>query len=237
MYRDQSQQMRIISFTLYGDNPLYTEGAIKNLEYSKVIYPGWTCRFYCDRNSVPVSVVHTIKQKGGEVVMMETMSDTYNYAPSLWRMNPFMDSMCSYFISRDTDSRLSFREKAAVDEWIRSGKSLHLLHDHAAHTSPVLAGMFGARGNCLPDFDRILDEYMKGDTYFRFGVDQRFLNRVIFPRFIDDYLSHNDILDQHGKTLSHTSFPKLANNYLDTGQSFVGQTILVEKARPKPHRR
>ena len=37
---------RIISFSLWGDNPLYTLGSIANCEVAAAIYPGWNCRFY-----------------------------------------------------------------------------------------------------------------------------------------------------------------------------------------------
>ena len=228
--------MKIISFCLYGDNPLYTEGALINLEYAKIVYPEWKCRFYCDRNSVPPRVLRELEQGGGELILMEDACRELNYAPSLWRMKPFADSSCSHFLVRDTDSRLSFREKAAVDEWIASGKTLHLLHDHKAHVSPVMAGLFGAKGNSLPDFARLLDRYMQSDTYLRFGLDQRFMNRVILPLFAEDYLSHNDMLDQHDSTLRHIRFPVLEKNFLAADQSFVGQTISVQNAMPKPHR-
>jgi hypothetical protein len=39
---------KIISFSLYGDNTLYTEGALINLDYAKIAYPDWIFRFYCE---------------------------------------------------------------------------------------------------------------------------------------------------------------------------------------------
>lgn len=35
------------------------------------------------------------------------------------------------------------REVAAVDEFLSSGKTLHLMRDHHGHFVPILAGMFG----------------------------------------------------------------------------------------------
>jgi hypothetical protein len=40
----------------------------------------------------------------------------------MWRFTACDDDDVEMFISRDTDSRLSIREKEAVDEWIESGK-------------------------------------------------------------------------------------------------------------------
>jgi len=35
---------KIISFSLWGDNPIYTQGAIRNAELAKEVYPDWVCR-------------------------------------------------------------------------------------------------------------------------------------------------------------------------------------------------
>ena len=48
-------EMNVISFSLWGDNPKYTIGAIKNAMLAKDIYPGWICRFYLGR-SVPEKI-------------------------------------------------------------------------------------------------------------------------------------------------------------------------------------
>ena len=37
---------KIISFSLWGDIPTYTEGAIKNVQLAKEVFPDWICRFY-----------------------------------------------------------------------------------------------------------------------------------------------------------------------------------------------
>ena len=44
-------------------------------------------------------------------------------------------------LSRDSDSLLNIREKKAVDEWIKSDKSFHIMRDHKYHKTRILAGM------------------------------------------------------------------------------------------------
>ena len=44
---------KIISFSLWGDNPKYTIGAIRNAELTPM---GWISRFYCGL-SVPTEIV------------------------------------------------------------------------------------------------------------------------------------------------------------------------------------
>ncbi len=50
---------KIISFSLWGDNPKYTIGAIRNAELTPIIYPGWISRFYCGE-SVPTEIIKTL---------------------------------------------------------------------------------------------------------------------------------------------------------------------------------
>ena len=38
--------MNLITFSLFGDNPLYCQGAVENANTARVIYPEWTARFY-----------------------------------------------------------------------------------------------------------------------------------------------------------------------------------------------
>ena len=48
-------------------------------------------------------------------------------------------------ISRDLDSRFDDREQAAVNEWIRSEKSFHIMRDHPQHRASILGGLWGSK--------------------------------------------------------------------------------------------
>ena len=48
--------MKLITFSLWGQNPKYLIGAIRNAELAKKIYPDWTCRFYVAK-SVPSQII------------------------------------------------------------------------------------------------------------------------------------------------------------------------------------
>ena len=44
---------------------------------------------------------------------------------------------------RDADSRLIVQEKAAVDEWVKSGRKFNVMRDHPSHTNnPMRGGMW-----------------------------------------------------------------------------------------------
>ena len=48
---------KVISFNLWGNNPIYNIGAIKNVELAKVFYPEFECWFYIHQESVPIETI------------------------------------------------------------------------------------------------------------------------------------------------------------------------------------
>ena len=51
---------KVISFSLWGDNPTYTIGAIRNAELAKEIYSDWTCWYYVGTNT-PTEIIEKLK--------------------------------------------------------------------------------------------------------------------------------------------------------------------------------
>lgn len=101
------------------------------------------------------------------------------------------------FISRDADSRLLIREKLAVDEWIESGKSLHIMRDHPHHGLPIYAGLFGLvvtpELNMLDNIKEwTLKNQYSSQLYNKFA-DQPFLNQYVYDKYIltGDMITHN----------------------------------------------
>jgi hypothetical protein len=62
-----SQEKRVVSFGLYGSNPKYTVGAIRNAQAAKVVFPGWVCRYYTD-GSVPTEIMDQLAAEGNTEV-------------------------------------------------------------------------------------------------------------------------------------------------------------------------
>lgn len=103
-----STEKRVISFGLYGANPKYTTGAIKNIEAGKIYFPGWVCRFYVT-SDVPESVVSKLKSMGAEI---EPIPAGKGYISGMfWRFMVASDSTVDRYIIRDSDSRLNARDR------------------------------------------------------------------------------------------------------------------------------
>jgi protein O-GlcNAc transferase len=180
---------KIVSFSLWGNNPKYTIGALYNAELVSDIYPGWIARFYIG-SSTPANVSHKLKKIGSEVILMNEPGD---WKGMFWRFYPAGEEDVEVMLSRDADSRLNLREKAAVDEWLASDKDFHIMRDHPAHSAPIMGGMWGARGNILKDIKKMIDEYQKGDFW---QVDQNFLRQKIYPLVKDKSFVHDEFFEK-----------------------------------------
>ena len=102
-----------------------------------------------------------------------------------WRFLPLLDPSVDCFMSRDTDSKVLKREADAVNEWLQSPSTFHVMRDHEQHCVPMLGGMWGVKihqnrssiqhaAQRLFHFYLIPDEMEKGD-------DQIMLNKFIWP--------------------------------------------------------
>jgi hypothetical protein len=174
---------KIISFSLWGNNPKYTIGAIRNAELTPIIFPNWVSRFYCGK-SVPEDIIDKLKSlPQTEVIIMDEDGD---WTGMFWRFYACEDS--DIMLSRDTDSRLSNREKLAVDEWLKSDKDFHIMRDHPYHNTEILGGMWGVRNGLVKNIKELIDDYTKSDFW---QVDQNFLREKIYPLVVDNSFTHD----------------------------------------------
>jgi hypothetical protein len=200
---------KVISFSLWGDNPKYTIGAIRNAELTPIVYPGWISRFYCGE-SVPTDIIKSlISLPNTEVVMMDVEGD---WTGMFWRFYACEDS--DIMLSRDTDSRLSNREKLAVDEWLESNKDFHIMRDHPYHKTEILGGMWGVRNGLLKNMKQLINDYIKGDFW---QVDQNFLREKIYPLVVNNSFTHDTYLNYNTNS---KQFPSKSIN-----KEFVGDVF------------
>jgi len=178
-----------ICFSLWGDNPKYTIGAVRNAELSHKIYPGWKTIFYVG-NDVPDQILKQIEQAEGELIFMNDSG----WNGMMWRF--LAADSNDIVISRDTDSRLSIREKAAVDEWLESDKDFHIMRDHPYHATEILGGMWGARNGILKGIKQWINSYNKRDYDNKYQVDQNFLREIIYNKVKLRSIVHDEFFEK-----------------------------------------
>lgn len=188
-YVPGERNRHVIAFSLWGENPRYLRGAIRNVTAAVDLYPDWSCRFYCD-DSVPAAVLDQLRACGGEVVMRPRPAVFYEGL--LWRFEVINDPDISHFLIRDCDSVVNVKERVAVDEWLRSGKWFHAMRDFPSHTEVILAGMWGGVAGVLPLL-KDLREHFKPATAPTRTYDQHLLRESVWPIVRQSALIHDSV--------------------------------------------
>jgi hypothetical protein len=212
--------VKVISFSLWGDDPKYSLGMVENAKLAAELFPDWECWVYCTRHGgfgPGVAFDELDRMDNVKIIALHMSNNGFakaDWTGMFWRFDAINDPDVDVMISRDCDSRLSPREKAAVDEWLESDKGFHIMRDHYHHSVPILGGMFGMKRDCLPAFSALLGNWKQED---RWQTDQEFLAQEIWPRVRHDSLIHSSF---HAEFLGGKPFPTPLNDKYE----FVGAT-------------
>jgi Uncharacterised nucleotidyltransferase len=179
---NKNTHMNLISMSVWGDQPIYWEGAVANAQLHHSVYPGWRLRFYTDTEN---GFTRKLKEHGCEVRVMENLGGIHGM---FWRFLPVSEPGLGAVIVRDADSLLNSREAAAVAAWLASGKAGHVMRDHPQHLSwPMLGGMWGVRGGVIADME---DKIRNWGRWRKKYDDQYFLKDVVWPLIANDCVQH-----------------------------------------------
>lgn len=226
---------KIITFSLFGNKAVYCQGAIENVKLATTIYPGWRCRIYYS-NDVPQKYIKQLQE-----LQCELRLKTYQgkYDGTMWRFEPLDDPTVKIWISRDCDSRLNLREKYAVEDWLETDKSVHIMRDAHDHRRTIMAGMFGINNEQFRKKHKIKPIAFYSQTLYSSkkhirDVDQQFLKDVIWPLVrSNDHIAHDDNL--HYRTGNERGFtyklPK--GEYIGQVFDIDNKPITVKQRRTK----
>jgi hypothetical protein len=229
--KGSKKKKSIVAFSLYGDNPKYTNGALDNAKLVKTYYPGWTIRFYV-LPSLSQEIVRELKELGAEIMYPPKDMRDIAYG-AFWRFLALDDPDAERFISRDSDSRLNARERFAVEEWMYSGKSCHALRDHPYHDVTFNSGLWGCDDGFMKRHNnatmyalvkKFVDDgncnaIKNARSKENYGCDNLFLDSVIWPMAENDQIGHDSF---HCKDYTNSiGFPTPRDsNMQHTGQAF-----------------
>lgn len=184
----------IISFSLWGNNKRYTDGAIANVIEASKIYPSWKCYFYCDETA-PIDVRNELTNLGARVIMV--VSSGSPFVGLFWRFMAAGSTGVDRFLVRDADSIVNTKERDAVSEWLESPSLFHVMRDGYTHTELMLAGMWGGVGEILP-MDKLIKMPQKSNNLASKTADQLFLRNIVWPIIRENVMVHDSIFDVLG---------------------------------------
>lgn len=171
--------MKIISISVWGNNPRYIIGAKRQYELAKEHYPDWEFRIYTDNKSNFVDLT--------DANLIEVTDGSYGM---YWRFRAMFENEDNIVLVRDSDSRITFREQRAVNDWIASDKKFHTFRDHEAHFEfPIIGCAFGYKGKFNTPVLNLMNKYTEQLNYY--VGDQIFLRDVLWPLVKDDAMIHS----------------------------------------------
>ena len=171
---------RVIAMSLYGSNPRYVYGAIRNAQLVPIVYPGWRLRVYYHPKSdygsghdlrhlyVAENVLESLRRLGVELV--QVTDPTLMAEPGLWRYLALDDHQnVEYAMIRNVDARITSREARLVNEWLAADldHTLYCIRDHPSQgITPLMAGLWGGKGKNIKfllgkDIKALLLDYLR----------------------------------------------------------------------------
>ena len=211
---------KIISFSLWGDDPKYIIGATENIRLQKQLFPDWICRFYY-HESVNHRFISELFHEGAEIVIKtEEPFIKHMDAPGMfWRFEVLKDKDVEKFMVRDCDGILSQREVNCVKDWEKSGKEFHIIRDHIHHGTKIMGGMWGATKHFIDriNYDDLLKQFNQMTYNNIYATDQEFLAHMIYPLVKNTACIHDD-WDRY-----HEGARKIP--HFRDGQHFIGEPI------------
>lgn len=216
---------KVFSFSLWGNNPTYCVGAIKNAKIIKQKFPDFECWFYVHSETVPDKTIEQLKSMLNVKIIYKS-GDLNTEKPMMWRFESIDNPEVEIMMSRDTDTRIWEREILAVNEWLQSDKLFHIMRDHPHHGDHIPGGMFGTKK--IPEIlswkDLINNFKQTGNRQY----DQNFLRDLIYPIIKNNSIIHSSFhkWEPHAKP-----FPIPYNNEYN----FVGEYVYADESRSKSH--
>lgn len=218
---------KYIIFQIWGKEPLFLIGLLENIKLAKIVYPKWKIRIYY--SDIPNHFLNRLKNFTHIELIKSEMNTNIKY--QIWRILPLFDRNVDIFICRDADSRLNFREKAAVDNWMDSDKPLHIMRDHpTGHKTLILAGMCGFNNVLIRKTIKLKDSQIIHELKMNESdTDQEFLRKIIFPFFSHNHLAHDKY--QHFNFGCETDFPpvdpskKIISNFVGEIHDYYNNPI------------
>ena len=231
--------------SLYGGDPKYTYGAIRNAQLRSLYFPGWTLRIYLEKyqnNStkypmVPFKIIQKLVQLGADIKYVDP--EAVKIAPMMWRFLVADDRSVDYFIIRDCDSRFSDRDALVVEEWIASDKAFHCIRDHPSHGRfAISGGLWGGQPKRLRQILHKSFEEMMHGYRAKYLQDMNFLGHVVWTKVRNNTYCHDSFTCK--KWASSHPFPVARKGTEHLGQVFdaFGQPRgrdMAKLARHKPN--
>ncbi|XP_066989631.1 uncharacterized protein [Macrobrachium rosenbergii] len=256
-------KQKVVSYSYFGNtsdvglyNRYFSEMRNRALEIHRH-YPGFVMRVYHNVGPEDEKGQREICQAFCDIPLLDFCDVSALPSPwfdfgdqqkvgTLWRFLTLLDPLVDATLFRDLDSYVLPREAAAVEEWLRSNSSYHVMRDHPLHNGQILAGLWGSQTHLDRANAYHYGALMLSQPYHDlWDYDQRLLRRILWPQIRnrtmvhDSYTCRAKLFQGQGPA---RPFPtrREGRNYTGYGKTKSGVTKLLKTCpvacRPKSHK-
>ncbi len=220
---------KVIAFSLWGKNPIYNIGILKNVELATKYYPDWKIKVFFDNTIDDRTVLKLGFKPNVELQFLENAM--YGM---FWRFFAMEDRDNDYVIIRDADSRIDEREAKAVSDWIESDKSLHIIRDHPCHGLKMMGGMWGCKAEKLRNIKNLILAWgLERKEELAYFSDQVFLAEVIYPMFSSDMYVNDEFFktekDSHNFAIPRLNYKFVGERYDEKDERNQNDYLILKK--------
>lgn len=178
----------VFSFCLYGpENPKYYHGLLENIALAGMFFPTWKVFVY-HAPDVTEGMLRQLQACTSVVLIPTHVNGPANMIHRFYAIDePDVDIM----LVRDADSRIHWKDRWAIREFIQSPCIAHTIRDNVEHTALMMGGLWGLKKEAGISVRSLYSTYVEDKSKgSRMAHDQNFLGDVIYPIVLKRLLVH-----------------------------------------------
>lgn len=223
--------MNVFSFCLYGpENPRYYPGMLENVYLAGKHFPSWKVYVYYAPD-VTELMLSQLSACSNVVLRPTGILGAKNMIRRFFAIDePGVDLM----MVRDADSRIHWKDRWAIREFVNSPHIAHTIRDHKEHTSLMMGGLWGLKKVAGIHVETNYANYVEDISLgHRWAHDQNFLVDAIYPKVLPHLLVHYSHDLRMKKEHHATRFPFDWSNDVYCGRV---ESSYVDMPQPPPKR-
>jgi hypothetical protein len=179
--------MKVFSFCLYGPfNPKYYVGMIENIHLIHKHFPEWSIFIYLGAD-VDQSTVNVLSSAPRVILRWTNELGAKNMIHRFFAIDePGVELM----MVRDADSRIHWRDRWAIRQFVNSSFIGHAIRDNPHHLTRLMGGLWGMRKGAGIHIRTEYEAYKHNPVVIGLAHDQDFLSVRIYPSLLKNLLVH-----------------------------------------------
>lgn len=176
------------SFCLYGpENPRYYPGMLENVYLAGKHFPDWMVYIYYAPD-VTESMINHLSACSNVVLRPTGITGPKNMIHRFFAID---EPHVYLMMVRDADSRIHWKDRWAIREFMASQCIAHTIRDNAEHTARMMGGLWGLKKISGVRVRSEYENYTEDESLgHRNAHDQNFLADIIYPKVLSRLLVH-----------------------------------------------